>query len=187
MVPDIPDDILEEGDLIFRRGQGFTSRVVLAADKDGIYSHVGIIVKDTDGWKVIHVVPGETDDEHPEERIKKETVAQFFAPGKSLSGAIFRYDTVNYISVKAASKARELLERNIFFDHQFNLEDSAEMYCTELVYFVYMNAGIDLTEGRRSSYPGFRTRFILPRDIADNDKLKRVFQYNQYQLSETPR
>lgn len=144
-------------------------------------------MKDTDGWKVIHVVPGETDHDHPEERIKKETVAQFFAPGKSLSGAIFRYDTVNSISVKAASKARELLERNILFDHRYNLEDSAEMYCTELIYFVYKNAGIDLTEGRRSSYPGFRTHFILPRDIAGNDKLKCIFHYNQYQLSETPR
>lgn len=175
--PVIDYNLLQEGDLVFRRGPGLTSRFVLAADHDGVYSHIGILVLDDEGWKVIHAVPGETDKEHPEEKIKKETIDQFFDPKKSLSGAIFRLDTIEEIAVLAALKADELLKRELLFDHDYNDEDSSKMYCTELIHFVYKAAGIDITKGKRSTIPAFYYPFILPHDIAENPLLKIVFQY----------
>jgi len=176
--PTIDESILQEGDLAFRRGYSVASRMVLAADKSGNYSHTGIIVHDSTGWKVIHAVPGETDKEHPEERIKKETLAQFYATDRSMSGAIFRLDTIMQIREIAAKKAKELFDRKLLFDHDYDSEDSSKIYCTELLYFVYRTTGIDITENRRTSFPGFRTPFILPQDIIRNKMLKEVFSYS---------
>jgi len=170
----IDENILKEGDLVFRRGMSIASHVVLMADDDGGYSHIGIIVKDSLGWKVIHSVPGETNEEYPEEIIKKETLAQFFAPDRAVAGAIYRVDTAETLGLLAAQKAQIVFERKLLFDHQYDLEDSSKMYCTELVYFVYKYAGIDISEGRRNSYPGFREAFLLPGDMLACSKLKKI-------------
>ena len=53
----LPVEEFRDGDLAFRRGMGLTSRAVLAADRRGAYSHVGIL-KQLDGtWCVIHATP----------------------------------------------------------------------------------------------------------------------------------
>ena len=169
--------ILQEGDLIFRRGVSLSSRTVLVAGKNELYSHIGILVKDSNEWFIIHSVPGETTKEQPEEKMKKETISEFFAPEKSVSGAIFRLDTTAIICSRAAQKAKELFERELLFDHQYNPEDSTKMYCTELIYFTYKSAGIDITEGRRKAYPGFQYPFIFPKDITDNQSLRKIFSY----------
>lgn len=41
----LPTELFSDGDLAFRRGTGFMSRIVVAADKNGTYSHVGILKK----------------------------------------------------------------------------------------------------------------------------------------------
>jgi len=171
----IDESILLEGDIVFRRGSSIASRVVLAAEKESGYSHVGVIVKDSLNWWIIHAVPGETDKENPEERIKKETFSQFFAPDRAVAGAIFRLDTNEYIGYLAAQKAKILFERKVLFDHNYDLEDSLKMYCTELIYFVYNYAGIDISEGRRSSFPAIQNEFLLPGDILANPKLKKLY------------
>ena len=56
-----PLDKLQQGDIAFRRGEGFISEVVVYNDAHGMYSHIGIIVKHNDSLKVVHAVPGEPD------------------------------------------------------------------------------------------------------------------------------
>jgi len=171
----IDETILQEGDIVFRRGTSIASRMVLAADREGGYSHIGIIVKDTTGWKVIHAVPGETDEEYPEEVIKKESLSQFFAPSKAVAGAIFRLDTIETIALSAAKKAQLVFERNLLFDHKYDLEDSTKMYCTELLVFVFKQAGIDISDGKRRTYPAIQGEFILPSDILAHPMLRKVW------------
>ena len=171
----IDETILQEGDIVFRRGMSIASHIVLFANKEDGYSHVGIMVKDSLGWKVIHAVPGETDKENPDEVIKKESLSQFLAPDKANAAAIFRLDTIETIGILAAQKAQTLFERKLLFDHKYDLEDSAKMYCTELLFFVFKYAGVDISEGRRSSFPGFREAFLLPGDILACSKLKKIW------------
>ena len=171
---EIEESFLQEGDIAFRRGQSIASRVVLAVDKEGGYSHIGIVVKESSSWYVIHAVPGETDKDNPTEILKKESFSQFFAPDRAVSGAIYRLDANANIGFLAAQKAKVLFDRKLLFDHKYDLEDSTKMYCTELIYFVFNYAGIDISEGRRSSYPAFRDEFLLPSDILANPKLKKI-------------
>jgi hypothetical protein len=171
----IDETTLKEGDIVFRKGMSLASRLVLAAEKESGYSHIGIIVKDSTGWKVIHAVPGETDKDNPEEIIKKETFAEFFGPKKAVAGAIYRLDTTETIGYLAAQKAKELFGRKLLFDHSYDLADSTEMYCSELLYVAYKSVGIDISEGRRNSFPALQNEFILPGDILACSKLKKIW------------
>ena len=72
----LPADLqLQEGDVVFRRGGGFTSHAVLMADRGGIYSHVGIVADSAGQLMVVHAVPGEPDYEGDEDRVKMDCPA----------------------------------------------------------------------------------------------------------------
>lgn len=164
-----------DGDLAFRRGEGVTSRAVLAADAGGLYSHVGILRKKDGVWFVIHAVPGEAD----VERIKSERIESFFAPEKAVCGAVMRFVGDSVLSGEAARHAERLYGMGILFDHDYDLGDTSRLYCTELVDFVYRSLGVDLPEGRISSIhiPGFQGDFLLPSDLYESKRLTVIFEF----------
>ena len=55
---DFPLESLQAGDIVFRRGEGFASRMVIFNDPDGDYSHVGMIVQKDSTLVVVHALPG---------------------------------------------------------------------------------------------------------------------------------
>ena len=76
----LPDDFtLRAGDVVFRRGEGITSRVVLATDANGNYSHVGIVVDSAGSKMIVHAVPGEPDFDGDADRVKMDTPGRFFS------------------------------------------------------------------------------------------------------------
>lgn len=169
----------EEGDIVFRRGTGWAGQMVLAADKAGCYSHIGIMVKEGDAWKVVHAVPGEPDFKGDTDRVKKDDVSVFFQPGRAKSGAVMRIEKDSLLALKAAKHALKLYHQGILFDHSYNLADTTKMYCTELVDYVFRKQGIDLTEGRMSriNVPGFRGDFLFPSDIQQSSRLCLIYCY----------
>lgn len=175
----IPVNILKDGDIVFRRGTGLTSQVVIRVDDKGIYSHLGIIKFIEGKCCVIHAVPGEQDFEGDKDRIKIEPINSFFSWNKSTSGAIMRLNNSESASRRAAEHAYSLYKKNILFDHDYDIKDSTKMYCTELIDYVYKNEKIDLPEGRISKIrlPGFNGEYLLPNDIADNKKLNVIYKY----------
>lgn len=175
----IPQDLLQEGDVVFRRGTGLASRIVLTADSKGIYSHTGILKKKKDKWYVIHAVPGEPDFKDEPDRVKMEEIEKFFTPSKAISGAVMRVEGDSATCCRAAARAESFYKANVLFDHHYNLEDTTEMYCTELIDYVYRNEGIDLVEGRISklSLPGFNGDYLLPNDIAQSKKLCIIYYF----------
>ena len=176
--PSFPDSLLREGDLVFRRGEGLTSRAVLLADHHSVYSHTGIVVRGGTEWQVIHIVPGEPDQNGDRDRIKMESLDRFFAPERAVKGAVMRpYDSPT--AALAARQAVRLLGKGILFDHTYNLDDTTRMYCTELIQRIFQMEGIDLTEGKRSriNFPGFRGDYILPGDIQRSPYLKMICEF----------
>ena len=173
--PVFSEDTLHEGDVVFRRGRSMVSRFILVADNDGNYSHIGIIVYHDNKWKVIHAVPGEPDYEGDKDRVKMDDVTVFFKDEYAKSGAIMRFNN-DSIAQNAATRALAIYERVTLFDHQYNLEDSTQMYCTEMIHFVFDKSGIDLTEGRRSriNAPALSGTYIFPSDIERNPRLKLI-------------
>lgn len=169
---------MEEGDLVFRRGTGTKSRAVLQADSMGIYSHVGIAVKRDKSFGVLHVTPGERQNGDTVDRVKIESLDEFWSTERAVHGAVFRLKN-SKSGVKAASQAVRLLDKGILFDHDYLLNDTAQMYCTELVWYVYTIAGIDISSGKRSriNMPVFGGIYLLPSDIYLNPHFELVFSF----------
>lgn len=176
-VPTIPIELLQEGDIVFRRGYGFASEMVVYNDADGKYSHVGVVVNSEKGLMIAHSVPGGDAEENDIMRL--ERIEQFYSAESSSCGEIVRMELDSLqrrrLSEMAVTKANE----KIPFDHNYDLEDTTALYCTELVQLLYRNIGIDLAEGRitRLNAPGFSSDYLMPSDIYQNRNLKTIFKY----------
>lgn len=175
----LPQELFRDGDIAFRRGTGITSRIVLAADREGNYSHAGILKKKDGQWYVIHAVPGEPDFKDDPDRIKMETVEVFFEKRKAVNGAIMRIQENSVAACRAAVNAEHLYDAHVLFDHDYDLADTTKMYCTEFVDFVYRKEGIDLPEGRIShvNMPGLKGDYLLPNDIAQSKHLCLIYYF----------
>ena len=145
-----PWDELTEGDLAFRCGRGLFSRVVTATEDDGLYSHVGIVVKEDGKWKVVHAVPGERDFKGDFDRVKMDDLEVFFGSDRSNRGCIVHTGLTEAEKIESiCTEAIKLAHDSVLFDNDYNLDDSTMLYCSEMVWLLYKHAGIDLTEGRR--------------------------------------
>lgn len=176
---DIPISKLENGDIAFRRGIGINSRAVIHCDNNGKYSHIGVVVKQDNSVMVIHAVPGEHDSEDDFDRIKIEPINHFFRKEAAQSGEILRYPLSETQKYMIASFAKHKANEKIKFDHDYDLNDTSALYCTEFIQLIFANHGIDLSEGRRTSLniPGMNGEYLMPSDIYKNKLLKTIFYY----------
>ena len=174
-------ELLSEGDLAFRRGSSVKSYAVLNIDKNGQYSHVGVIVKKGPDFMVVHITPGERALGETVDKIKMERLEEFFACDKAKKGAILRFVDSLECSQQAAQYAKRFFEKEILFDHDYNLADSTKMYCSEMVWRAYMKAGRDVSERRRSEIPAglpfFAGTYVFPSDIYQNERLTIIYEF----------
>ena len=159
------------GDVVFRRGSGFTSQAVLLAEKGGAYSHVGIVVDSAGVPMIVHAVPDEDD----EERVKMEHPCDFFASTRAQKGAVFRHHNQT-IARQAAAEAVKVYRRGVFFDHDYDTGDTTKMYCTELVVFAYGKTARPLPDinTHHLHLVGFESDCILPSDLLECKDLQQV-------------
>ena len=139
--------LLETGDLIFRRGQSIASRLVLLADTQSVYSHVGLVLMGGSEALVVHVVPAETADNLALVRV--EPLANFIDARHASAISVRRLDHARarqYASL-AATAACAYAREALSFDVSFDLDSEDRLYCTELVWRAYLEAGIDLVDG----------------------------------------
>ena len=177
VMPTLPIETFRDGDIVFRRGMGIMSHIVLHAESEGVYSHTGILKKEGDKWYVIHAVPNESDFKGDIDRVKKDPICRFFAPDRAARGAVMRYTGPSTTAKKAANSAIEMNRRKTLFDHKYDLNDTTEMYCTELINFVYKKEGIDLSEGRIShvNLPAVGGTYLLPSDLTKSRHLITIY------------
>ncbi|MBR4842172.1 MAG: hypothetical protein IK006_03640 [Bacteroidaceae bacterium] len=171
----LPEDQLVEGDLAFRCGRGFFSRAVTATEDEGLFSHVGIVVRENDRWMIVHAVPAEPDFKGDFDRVKKDDPDVFFGHDRACRGCLVHTgvtDTllVHAICMEAIGYARD----SVLFDNDYDLEDASMFYCSEMVWHLYNQIGIDLTEGRRRYINLFHIKgdVILPEHLymySDNE------------------
>jgi uncharacterized protein YycO len=129
---------------------------------------------------VVHITPGERSQGETVDKIKMERLEDFFAHDKAKKGAILHFSDSSEYSEKAAQYAKEFFEKEILFDHDYNLDDSTKMYCSEMVWQAYLKAGRDITHRRRSEvegFPVFSGVYIFPSDIYQNERLTIVYEF----------
>jgi len=169
---------LQPGDVVFRRGNGLTSRLVLWLDRDSRYSHVGIVVDSAGVPMVVHAVPDEPDYPGDVDRVKMEHPETFFSPKRTSVGEVRRPRNMA-AGRQAAEEAWKVYRRKVAFDHSYDETDTTKMHCTELVLFVYAKAGYPLVKGkpRIMSLAGQKFTCSLPSDIYKSGNLKREFVF----------
>ena len=167
-----------EGDLVFRQGTGAAGHAVSLADTGGAYSHVGVVVlRKGEPW-VVHAVPGEPDYKGDADRVKIDDLYRFFAPDRASRGAVMRVDGESQAAQRAAQHALALFEAGVLFDHDYNLTDTTQMYCTELVYFVYKKEGVTLADTENTLViPIINKKCLLPGDLLEGNHLSMLTQF----------
>lgn len=175
----LPADLqLQEGDVVFRRGGGFTSHAVLIADKGGAYSHVGIVADSAGQLVVIHAVPGEPDYEGDEDRVKMERPADFFMKSRADCGAVCRpKDSI--AGQQAAQRAMACYRQGMLFDHNYDDGDTTAMYCTELVVYAYGKSRRPLSglQHHHLHLVGFESECLLPSDLLHCKNFKLITSF----------
>ena len=168
----------QHGDLVFREGIGTKSRAVLHVDSLGIYSHIGIVVLQDSVFQVVHITPGERKSGENVDKIKIEPVNEFWRKDRAQHGALYRLKE-NSWGEKAAEQALRLLQKGVLFDHNYQLCDTTEMYCTEFVWYSYAQAGKDISFGKRSvlNVPLYAGTYILPSDIYLNSEFVLLYKF----------
>ncbi|MBR6116014.1 MAG: hypothetical protein IKP93_00895 [Paludibacteraceae bacterium] len=157
-----------DGDLVLRCGHGLESQAV-TYQSGSTYSHIGILLYDSLQGEllVLHAVPGEAKRGEPE-YLKREPLSEFFAPTRANVGAWMRINCPDSIARKAADYALQKVRDSVVFDNDYLLQDTTQLYCTELVWRAYLRQGIDISDGVRSDAPRTFCReqeCIFPSDI----------------------
>ena len=158
-----------DGDVVFRCGYGVESKAVTMRTASD-YSHVGLLCYDSlnSEWNVIHAVPGEDEPEY----VKSEPVSVFFSPERAGSGAWLRVDCSDSIARRAVQYAIGKVAQKVLFDNDYLLNDSSQLYCTELIWRAYKAQGIDITDGQMQPVPTIFSsegKAIFPSDIEQSE------------------
>lgn len=173
----LPDTLgLQPGDIVFRRQTGLTSRVVMMSDREGIFSHVGIVVDTAGRVMVVHAVPGESGRKDEPDRVKMDSIGCFFSSRQAVAAGVARPRNAQTGRTAAAYALRRYRE-GTFFDHDFDDEDTTRLYCTQLVDLAYRQAGIRLVDSvpRIIDLPSFHYRCILPSQVLQSPHIQIVF------------
>lgn len=174
----LPDTVqLQTGDLVFRQGESRESRAVNTFDRNSDYTHIGVVMNVDGQWMVLHAVPNERSTKQEKDSVKLEPVGTFFRSDRAVKGGVYRYPVKTEDTLRLHDYGQNLYGRHPLFDDQFDLEDTAAFYCTELVWFIYQQAlHIDLSEGRRHHLPLF-PELIFCSDISQNKKLEEIIRF----------
>ena len=169
----IPVADFRQADIVFRLGRTLQSDAI-ASQGAGGYSHIGLLVEIDSALHVVHIEPTR----RGSEKIKAEWLSAFFHPEQSAAGCVMRHSGVNdSLRVVLAGYIKQYLDSEISFDHDYQLSDSARMYCTELVERIYSHIGISLSQGKRVRLPLAKEPVILPSAVYENDSLIEVWSY----------
>jgi hypothetical protein len=126
--------LLREGDIILRQGRGpFSSEIVRVMHEKNPVSHCGIIIRHNDSLVVMQSISKELSGI---DGIQLQSLQGFINDTADSNLFIMRCtDTV--LATGIGREALALVDKNIPFDHEYNLRDTRKMYCAELPYYCF--------------------------------------------------
>lgn len=164
---------LQTGDIVFRQGGSWISEAVRMADRQSDYSHAGIVCIHDRNAFVVHAQPAEGLNGHG--GVLEVPIEEFFSVHAASRMAVLRVrQNLEPAAARAARAAHGYLRRP--FDTALDLSSGSSLYCTELIWRCYRDAGVDLLQGRvsRVAAPMFDIQVILPSDLAASPLLRPV-------------
>ncbi|WP_420629137.1 YiiX/YebB-like N1pC/P60 family cysteine hydrolase [Candidatus Leptofilum sp.] len=163
---------LKSGDLIFRRGIGAGRRIVELVDEQSQFSHVGLIQVLNGETFVIHAMPEAL---HGAGWVRQQALADFLS--ESTAVAIYRLKSdYQHLAETAVAQTIPWID-TVPFDNAFDFSSPDSLYCTELVWLAYQQAGIDLVDGQFDELElpfQFDGTYLLPSRLSQSPYLQTV-------------
>jgi hypothetical protein len=143
----------------------------MLTDDNAVYSHVGIVYKTDDTLLIVHSVPAE--EPGGIDRVKAEPLELFLLYERAAMIAVLRLksDVSPAIGNNAADNAFSFAEKKVLFDGDFDLLDPERLYCTELVWRSFYDAGLDIIDGNfdELSLPLGDGPYLLPSTVLESN------------------
>ena len=169
------ESVFRNGDIIFQRGRNVASTFVVSVDSGSVYSHVGIICKSKNHIFVIHILP--ESNESKEGLVRREPLGDFLSPERTSGFALYRLsDNKGTIPSRAVDVATSFFKKRIHYDYDMDYKNHGKLYCTELVWWAYRMAHIDLIDGKYESvaFPFYKGKYILISTLLKSRLLEKV-------------
>lgn len=157
---------IEDGDLVLRLGNDITSNMLARLNlHDKRFSHIGIAFKEADHIVVYHSIGSENE---KDQYIRKDKIEQFFTPTNNLAIGLAKTDFTTSEKDSLHQKLQHWYGQKIPFDMEFDAQDDAKMYCSEMVAKAIMKSNpqyyIPLTDTLSKQYYGIdniiNTKFV---------------------------
>ncbi len=175
----------QNGDMILQTntsGQGWAIQFATNSK----YTHIGVLFKENNEWVVYEAV----------QPVQKVTLDEFISRGENNQYTILRLKNdslvkLDHVTQKMKNYLLKQIDKN--YDWVFNWSEE-EMYCSELVYKAYFNAGIKISDTKllkdyKLNHPVVKAQLkerygnniplndtmVAPSDIAEDHRLKVVF------------
>lgn len=132
-------NLLEEGDIILRRGYGLFSDIIADMLNNKIFdvTHSGILYKKENEWYVIHSLSSDVSNIDGMQEQPLKTFLQYSVPKKVL--VVRPNDLTPAQASEMVKRAQYYLNAKIPFDHIGVIDEPSELYCTELIYQILDN------------------------------------------------
>lgn len=122
---------IKNGDLVLRRGFGFVSDTITRLFKEKYpVSHVGIVTEHEGELLVAHTVSAELSDF---DGMQVTPLMRFIDDSHQNSIIVMRYKATEKVRDKIAEIAYRFFTEKVPFDYDFDLNNTQEMYCSEMV------------------------------------------------------
>jgi hypothetical protein len=145
--------LLQEGDIILRRGSGMVSDIIarLLNEKYEL-SHCGIVVELQDELWVVHSVSNSVSEV---DGMQVHRLQDFVGQSLPNSVVVSRLHTIQD-GTRIAEKAIQYLQREVPFDHHFDLRDTSAFYCSELIWRIILDEyGLDIFKDALDAEKGY--------------------------------
>jgi hypothetical protein len=125
--------LLQEGDIILRRGYGWISDFILKTFDEKIpVTHCGIVVFENKEWHVIH-----SESNNDANGVQMIPLREFLRASYPQTIAVVRPHPKNLHTAQTiVRRSKYYLQQGYKFDMGFDDKDSTELYCTEMVQMV---------------------------------------------------
>ncbi len=166
------EELLRDGMLIFRKGQGVAAGAVHIAQAGGTWTHVGVVAAVDGHATVVHAVPAERTDR--DDGVVEDPFAFFVDPERASLVGVFDVENASRaVRVGVVERARARIGA------PFGIPDDRTpdaLTCTDLV----LDAWANLPEGERldpprTAFPTTGATYVLPDDLAHVPALHQVW------------
>lgn len=181
----LPSDLeLRTGDIIVAGGVSLQSRMVMALADGNRYSHVGMIHVTPQGLYVIHAAPTGAGDGGFGDQVASIPLSLFLTERGYVAVQIMRLKgqaaEAMQLAQDACAYASSCVEQAIPFDGSFDMAEHNTMYCSELVYLAYEQAGLAWPDTmiRSVSTVLVNGPVILPDAFTQCEALETIWQHS---------